>query len=369
MCSTLDREAVRLVPQFVDVTLRLAARTLQTGDPQVQRVEALRCLLGNACVMALDAVDAVVHLAVKVLVLLPQVGLELAVARLEGGVVLVHLRVHLPVDLDVPVRRGLELARLRGPGLQAIVDLGVGLVHLALVILLVGIHLIIHLLHLATDLAERLVDFPTAAVHLQPQCRGHVAHCLDRSIDVIVHVVPGSDVGLGIQLCLGLVTQLRNVLGKLMATLVRLLQTLRDVLHPSIMGLKCFLHVAHVQAHCRDLGSHGCFYALPRGDNRVRRVDARPHLIQVDIDGIHGRREVLHVPLARQDDALHVSRVVLRAVEQVLELTNIVFDGIEVMRIAVHACCWAIATRSSAGLRVDEGNLLLDVRGHHLQLA
>ena len=41
-------------------------------------------------------------------------------------------------------------------------------------------------------------------------------------------------------------------------------------------------------------------------DDGVRGVHARPHLVEVDVHRVHGRREVFHVALAGQDDATDV---------------------------------------------------------------
>mmetsp|Transcript_29371 Transcript_29371/g.84426 ORF Transcript_29371/g.84426 Transcript_29371/m.84426 type:complete len:218 (-) Transcript_29371:722-1375(-) len=192
----------------------------------------------------------------------------------------------------------------------------------------IRVDLVVNALHLCAHLVQHLVDLPAAAVHLQPERRRHVAHRLDGGVDVVIHVVPSCDVRLRIELCLGLVAQLRCVFRQLVTSLMRLLQALRHVLHPSIMGLQSLLHVAHVQAHRRDLGGNGGLDTLPRRDDRVGRVHAGSHLIQVDVHGVHGGREVLHVALARQDDALHMRGVILRCVHHVLKLPDVVLDGV-----------------------------------------
>mmetsp|Transcript_148447 Transcript_148447/g.475157 ORF Transcript_148447/g.475157 Transcript_148447/m.475157 type:complete len:558 (-) Transcript_148447:911-2584(-) len=259
----LDHEAVGLVSQLVDVALGLAAGALEAADAEVQRIHPLGRLLGDAGVVPLHAVHAVVDLFVEILILLPQIGLQLRVADLEVSVVLVHLGIHLLVDLDMPVRRRLQAARLRGALLQAVMDGRMSFLHVALGLVVVGVDLAIHGLHLTTDLVQRLVHLPSSAVDLQAQGGGHVANGLDGGVDVVVHVVPGRDVGLRVQLRLGLVPDLSDVLGQLVAALVRLLEALGDVLHPSVVRLERFLHVAHVQAHRRDLRSHRRLDALP----------------------------------------------------------------------------------------------------------
>ena len=44
----------------------------------------------------------------------------------------------------------------------------------------------------------------------------------------------------------------------------------------------------------------------PAGDDGVRRIDTCAHLVQVDVDGIHGGCEILHITLAGQDNAADV---------------------------------------------------------------
>mmetsp|Transcript_102298 Transcript_102298/g.266831 ORF Transcript_102298/g.266831 Transcript_102298/m.266831 type:complete len:511 (-) Transcript_102298:374-1906(-) len=322
----LDHEAVGLVSQLVDVALGLATGALEAADAEVQSIHPLGRLLGDAGMVPLHAVHAVVDLLVEVLILLPQVGLQLRVADLEVSVVLVHLGIHLLVDLDMPVRRRLQAACLRGALLQAVVDGRMSFLHVALRLVVVGVDLAIHGLHLTTDLIQRLVHLPASAVDLQAQGGGHVANGLDGGVDVVVHVVPGRDVGLRVQLRLGLVPDLSDVLGQLVAALVRLLQALRHVLHPSIMSLQRFLHVAHVQAHGRDLRGDSRLDTLPGGDDGVGGIDPGAHLVEVHVHGVHCRREVLHVALASQHDPADVVHLALVVAKQVLQLANIVLQ-------------------------------------------
>ena len=64
--------------------------------------------------------------------------------------------------------------------------------------------------------------------------------------------------------------------------------------------------VADVKSHRGDLCRHRGFDALPAGDDRMCGIHPRPHFIEVDIHGIHRCGEVLHVSLARQDNAPYV---------------------------------------------------------------
>ena len=127
------------------------------------------------------------------------------------------------------------------------------------------------------------------------------------------------------------------VLRELLAALVDLLQALRDIFHPRVVRLQGLLHVPHVQTHRGDLGRHGGFHALPRGDDGVGRVDTGPHLVQVNVHGIHGRGKVLHVPLASKYDALHLGSVRLRGVQHVLQLAHVVLQRVQVVGEAFHA--------------------------------
>mmetsp|Transcript_2323 Transcript_2323/g.6840 ORF Transcript_2323/g.6840 Transcript_2323/m.6840 type:complete len:287 (-) Transcript_2323:501-1361(-) len=241
--------------------------------------------------------------------------------------------------------------------------------HLPLGVAVVGVHLVVELLHLAPDLVQGLVHLPAPAVHLQPQGRGHVADGLDGGVDVVVHVVPGDDVRLRVELRLRLVAQLRDVLRELVAPLVRLLQALGDVLHPRVVRLQRLLHVAHVQAHGGDLRGHGGLHALPGRDDGVRGVHARPHLVEVHVHRVHGGGEVLHVALASQDDSLHVGSVVLLAAKKVLELAHIILHCIEIVDVALEAWGAAAVPAAPALLGAEEGDALLHVLGHDLQLA
>mmetsp|Transcript_6449 Transcript_6449/g.18463 ORF Transcript_6449/g.18463 Transcript_6449/m.18463 type:complete len:690 (-) Transcript_6449:569-2638(-) len=368
--GALHRNAVHLVPEFVDVSFSLSARALQAADAKVERVQALRRLLGDVRVVALDAVHAVVDLFVQVVVLLAKDGLELRNPRGGLGVLFVELAMDLLMRLRMLHGRQLQLPRLRLVRLEALRHLGLRLLHEPLTRLRVRVHLVDHVPDLPADLVDRLVDLPPPAVDLQPERRCHVPDGLDGRVHVVVHVIPCGDVRLGIEFRLRLVSQLGDILSQLVAALVRLLQALGHVLHPSIVRFQRFLHVAHVESHGGDLGCHRRLDALPRSDDGVRGVNTCAHLVQIDIDRIHRGGEVLHVALASQDDALHMGGVVLRTVHEVLQLADVVLQSIYVMRIGLHAraaCAWSAARRSRLG--AHEGDLLLDVRGHELQLA
>mmetsp|Transcript_102086 Transcript_102086/g.184140 ORF Transcript_102086/g.184140 Transcript_102086/m.184140 type:complete len:237 (+) Transcript_102086:1003-1713(+) len=231
----------------------------------------------------------------------------------------------------VAVQAGLQVAGVLDTLLELLDDGGVVAVRVALDVGAVGVHLLVQRLELLVHRADGLVDFAPARVHLQAERRRHVPDCLHRGVDVVVHVAPGGDVGLGVQLGLRLLAVLHDVLAQLPAALVALLQTLRDVLHPGVVRLQGLLHVAHVQAHGGDLGGHSGLDALPGGNDGVGGVHACPHLIEIHVDCVHRSREVLHVSLAGQHDALHVGGVVLGSAQHVLEFAHLVLHGIQVV--------------------------------------
>ena len=78
------------------------------------------------------------------------------------------------------------------------------------------------------------------------------------------------------------------------------------ILQVTVMVLQGLLDIPNIQPHGGDLRRHGGLHALPRRDDGVRGVHARPHLVQVHVHRVHGRREVFHVALAGQDDATDV---------------------------------------------------------------
>mmetsp|Transcript_71327 Transcript_71327/g.198945 ORF Transcript_71327/g.198945 Transcript_71327/m.198945 type:complete len:686 (-) Transcript_71327:715-2772(-) len=322
----LDREVVNLVPELAGVPLQLAAGPLQPAQTEVQRVQALRGLLRDVRVVALERVHAVLVPLVQLLVLLREFGLARPHHLLGLLRVLVDLVQHLLVDLLVLQGTGLEHADL----LEGFRETPLRRLPMVLVLLLelvvVGLYLVLKLLGLAPDQAECLVDLPAASVGLEAEGGGHVAYRLHRLLVVIVRLVPRRNVYLVVELVLGLVAHVRNVLGQLVAALVRLLQALRHVLHPGVMGLQGFLHVTHVQTHGGDLRCHSRLHALPRSDDRVRRVHPRTHLVEIYIHGVHGSCEVLHVALASKHDALDLSGVVLVTIDDVLQLTEVVLD-------------------------------------------
>mmetsp|Transcript_88906 Transcript_88906/g.197536 ORF Transcript_88906/g.197536 Transcript_88906/m.197536 type:complete len:264 (-) Transcript_88906:932-1723(-) len=263
MGRALHCEAVNLVPKLVDIPLGFATGTLKAADAQVQGVEALGTFLGDVGMVPLNAVDAIIDLLVQIIVLLPEVCLHLAEACLQVRVARVQLRAELRVHLCMLVGSALKSFRVLSPLFYALMQGGVAVVHVALVVLLVAIHLVVELLELAPDLIQRLVHLAAAAVHFQAQGRSHVTHCLHRSIDVVIHVVPLDDVRLRVQLCLSLLPGLGNVLRELVASLMSLLEALRNVLHPSIVRLQRLLHVAHVQTHGGDLCGNSGLHTLP----------------------------------------------------------------------------------------------------------
>mmetsp|Transcript_22498 Transcript_22498/g.50366 ORF Transcript_22498/g.50366 Transcript_22498/m.50366 type:complete len:387 (+) Transcript_22498:550-1710(+) len=237
MGRTFHSEAVDLVPKLVNIALGFATGTLKAADAQVQGVEALGTFLGDIGMVPLNTVDAIIDLLVQIIVLLPEVCLHLAEACLQVRVARVQLRAELRVHLCMLVGSALKRSGVLNPLFYALVQGGVAVVHVALVVLLVAIHLVVELLELASNLIQRLVHLAAAAVHLQAQGRSHVAHCLHRSIDVVIHVVPLDDIRLRVQLCLSLLPGLGNVLRELVASLMSLLEALRNVLHPSIVCL------------------------------------------------------------------------------------------------------------------------------------
>mmetsp|Transcript_137284 Transcript_137284/g.382944 ORF Transcript_137284/g.382944 Transcript_137284/m.382944 type:complete len:646 (+) Transcript_137284:493-2430(+) len=365
----LHCQAVDLVSELVDVALGLAAGALQTADAQVQGVQPLGGLLGDVRVVPLDAINSVIDLLVQIIVLLPEVCLGFAEPGVQNSVVGVYLVVNVLVDLGVFDGDGLKLPAVLGPLLQTAGDRRIVVLHLPNGVVVVGVNLVIELLNFASDLVQRLVHLPPTTVHLQAQRRGHVTHSLDGGIDIVVHVIPCDNVRLGVELGLCLITKLCNVLGELVAALVCLLQALRDVLHPSVVRLERLLHVAHVQAHGRDFGRYCGLHTLPRGDDRVRGIYSRAHLVEVHVDGIHGCCEVLHVTLASENNSLHMGDIALLTAQHVLELTDVVLDRIEVVHEALHAWSVATPTTATSGLGSEERDPFLDVCRHDLQLA
>mmetsp|Transcript_104522 Transcript_104522/g.300860 ORF Transcript_104522/g.300860 Transcript_104522/m.300860 type:complete len:413 (+) Transcript_104522:842-2080(+) len=317
----------------------------------------------------LEAVHTIIDRLVQSLVLLTEGRFQLAVPRIDIGMLLLQHAVDFAVRVGMLLGDSLEFARMCGVGLEAVVHRRMVVRQGSVVVLLIRVHLAMQALDVRADLAQDLVDLPAPAIYLQPQGGGHVAHGLDRRIDIVVHVVPCSDVCLRVQLRLGLVAQDADVLTQLVAALMGLLETLRYILHPRVVRLQGLLHVAHVEPHRRDLGGDGRLHSLPRGDDGVGGVDAGAHLVQVDVHRVHGGGKVLHVALAGQHDAFHVGGVVLLPVDHVLELADVILDGVEIVRHAVRASSSPVNARHPARVAPQEGELLLEVRGHELQLA
>mmetsp|Transcript_57768 Transcript_57768/g.124246 ORF Transcript_57768/g.124246 Transcript_57768/m.124246 type:complete len:203 (+) Transcript_57768:1428-2036(+) len=97
------------------------------------------------------------------------------------------------------------------------------------------------------------------------------------------------------------------------------------------MGLQRLLHVPHIQPHCGNLRRHRRLHPLPARNDRVGRIHPGPHLIQVHVNRVHSSGEILHIPLAGQDDALHVGGVALGPGEHVLHLPEVVLEGVDVV--------------------------------------
>mmetsp|Transcript_54238 Transcript_54238/g.117273 ORF Transcript_54238/g.117273 Transcript_54238/m.117273 type:complete len:458 (+) Transcript_54238:859-2232(+) len=366
--SALHSEAIRLVAELIDIALCLPTSSLQPTNAEIQGVEALGRLFGDIGVEPLHAIHSIIDLLVEVLVLLSQLRLVLAQAYLQRSVAVVQLSREMGVHLYMLGCPVFELT--------AVIDLLVNAAHVNLVCILhmsmdglmVAVYFLIESAVLASNLINHLIHLSATTVDLETQCRGHVSDSLDGGVDVVIHVIPRNQICLRIKLGLRLLSDLCNVLRELVAPLVRLLQALRDILHPGIMRLQRLLHVPHVQPHRGDLRSHCGLHPLPGGDDGVRRINPRSHLIEIHIDGIHRSSKVFHVPLAGQDYPLDVSCVALCPIHHVFELTQIVLDGI-------HIVCKALGpgtshcTVTTTGLRAEERHLLLNVLVHYLQLA
>ena len=74
----------------------------------------------------------------------------------------------------------------------------------------------------------------------------------------------------------------------------------------TVMVLQGLLDIPNIQPHGGDLRRHRGLHPLSRGDDGVRGVHARAHLVQIHVHRVHGRREILHVALTGQDNATDV---------------------------------------------------------------
>mmetsp|Transcript_52810 Transcript_52810/g.120195 ORF Transcript_52810/g.120195 Transcript_52810/m.120195 type:complete len:291 (+) Transcript_52810:1457-2329(+) len=183
---------------------------------------------------------------------------------------------------------------------------------------------------LSVQSGHHLIHLPTPGIHLQPERGDHVSHSLHRAIDVVIGISPRHNIHLAIQLGVGLLAQLHDVGAKLVAPLVCLLQRGRHILHPRIVRLQRLLHVPHVQPHGRDLRSHSGLHSLPARNDRMCGINPSSHLIQIHIHSVHSSSEILHITLAGQHDTLHVCGVALGAGEHVLQLADVVLEGVDV---------------------------------------
>merc|ERR1719310_911256 len=109
------------------------------------------------------------------------------------------------------------------------------------------------------------------------------------------------------------------------------------------MVLQRLLDVTDIKAHSGDFSSHCGLNTLAARNDRVRGIDTGPHLIKVNIHGIHGSSEVLHITLTCKDDAAHMIDFTFVVAEEVLQLTHIILQLIQVLSHGVKTssstCC------------------------------
>mmetsp|Transcript_5778 Transcript_5778/g.13654 ORF Transcript_5778/g.13654 Transcript_5778/m.13654 type:complete len:365 (+) Transcript_5778:418-1512(+) len=304
--GALHRQPVDLLTQLQDVTLVFAQATLHATHAQIQCSEATRgfgtaqlslllhspnLLKGLLLLLAdlvLEASFRVGHIALEVaanhgdLVEAVAEGVLRRVQRLLGG------RQVLVGEVNAPVQ-GIH-------GLVCIArDLGLRLLQVGL-----------HGSDVVADGGQNLIDLAAAGIHVQAQGGDHITDSLNGSVQVVVGLLPSHIVHLGVQLRVHLVLQVDDVLRQVLLLLLHLLKRVGDILHPRVVVLQCFLNITDVEAHGRDLGCHRGLHTLPAGDDGMCGINTGPHLVKVDIDGIHCSSEVLHVTLTCQYDAADV---------------------------------------------------------------
>mmetsp|Transcript_66391 Transcript_66391/g.176824 ORF Transcript_66391/g.176824 Transcript_66391/m.176824 type:complete len:214 (+) Transcript_66391:1011-1652(+) len=132
------------------------------------------------------------------------------------------------------------------------------------------------------------------------------------------------------------------------------------------MVLQRLLDVTYVQAHGGDLRGHGRLHPLPASDDGVGGVHPCAHLVEVDVHGVHGRGEVLHVALAREDNPPNVVHLALVVAEQVLELADVVLQLVEVLGHGVQARggSGGVQGLHGRGPAIHVGELLVEVALH-----
>mmetsp|Transcript_49332 Transcript_49332/g.88665 ORF Transcript_49332/g.88665 Transcript_49332/m.88665 type:complete len:213 (+) Transcript_49332:460-1098(+) len=211
MGSTLHSETVHLISKLADVSLGLSACTLQSRDTKIQGIQALRSLLGHIGVVSLETVHAIVRLLVEIFILLLQHGLHLDEPRVKFSIHLISPCMYLLVDFSVSAHLAFQVPAMRDPLLNSLGHNRVIVINVTLDVGCVGVDLFTQEPVLLPQGTQFLVHLAPAAVHLQTQSRCHVTDRLDRSIDVIIHVIPRRDVRLPFKLDLGLLTALGHV--------------------------------------------------------------------------------------------------------------------------------------------------------------
>mmetsp|Transcript_44083 Transcript_44083/g.104967 ORF Transcript_44083/g.104967 Transcript_44083/m.104967 type:complete len:469 (-) Transcript_44083:365-1771(-) len=315
--GALHRQPVHLLPQLQDVTLVFAQATLHATHAQVQCSEAARGFGTAKLSLLLHGPN-----------LLEGLLLLLANVVLQSGFCIGHISFQVTAHhghlVEAVAQRVLRRVQALLRGCQILVrkvnstikrvdclvcvtrDLGLGLLQVRL-----------HRSDVMADSGQNLIHLAPAGIHIQAQRGDHVPDRLDGSIQVIIGFLPGNVVNLRVQLRVHLVLQINDVLSEIFLLLLHLLQGVGHIFHPAVVVLQRFLDVANVQAHGRDLSSHGRLHSLAAGDDGMGGIHTSAHLIQVHIHSIHGCCKVLHVTLTGKDDAadmIHFSLIVAEKV-------------------------------------------------------
>mmetsp|Transcript_28842 Transcript_28842/g.40586 ORF Transcript_28842/g.40586 Transcript_28842/m.40586 type:complete len:365 (-) Transcript_28842:328-1422(-) len=304
--STLHGEPIHLLPQLEDVALVLSQSSLHPTHAEIQGSQAPGGFRAPELRLLLHRTDFLEGLL-----------LLLANIVLQSGFCVGHISFQVAAHhghlVEAVAERVLRRVQALLRGCQILVrevnstikrvdclvcvtrDLGLGLLQVGL-----------DSSDIMPDGCQDLVHLAAPGIHVQPKRRDHVADSLDGSIQIIVGFLPGNIVHLRVQLGVHLILEIDDVLGQVFFLLLHLLERVGDILHPRVVVLQCFLNITDVEAHGRDLGCHRGLHTLPAGDDGMCGINTGPHLVKVDIDGIHCSSEVLHVTLTCQYDAADV---------------------------------------------------------------
>merc|ERR1719265_441770 len=169
MRGALHSQIIDLVAELVDVTLLLTTGALQTADAQIKGVEALGCFLRDVGVMPLNTISTVIDLLVHVLILFPQVRLDLVRLGIKVVVCSVDFEIEVPLNLSMFLGRVFQSIAMVMALINSLVQNLVVIVHEYKNHLSLVLSLFIQGLDATADLAQCFINLASAAIHLQAQ--------------------------------------------------------------------------------------------------------------------------------------------------------------------------------------------------------